>query len=270
MMIDYECPSSTINASLCQKNYNFISLSLLSLPLSHTHSLTYKLQIQTDMSTLNHLFDLPEQICYVECGFCATILMVSVPSSSLSMVVTVKCGHCTSVLSVNMMKASFVPFHLLASLSHLETVSTLQPKESSSEQDANKTLKRHNASMMTYSDCEEEDAIPMSNVVNKPPEKRQRTPSAYNCFIKEEIKRLKAENPDMAHREAFSTAAKNWANFPPTQCKEDEESCSSQTDQHVDLDSQVDPNAVVNEEEGQGLRGRKVPKNSILERTPFE
>ncbi|KAG5087668.1 hypothetical protein JHK86_000280 [Glycine max] len=191
------------------------------------------------MSTLNHLFDLPEQICYVECGFCATILMVSVPSSSLSMVVTVKCGHCTSVLSVNMMKASFVPFHLLASLSHLE------PKESSSEQDANKTLKRHNASMMTYSDCEEEDAIPMSNVVNKPPEKRQRTPSAYNCFIKEEIKRLKAENPDMAHREAFSTAAKNWANFPPTQCKEDEESCSSQTDQHVDLDSQVDPNAVL-------------------------
>ncbi|XP_028229172.1 axial regulator YABBY 4-like isoform X1 [Glycine soja] len=155
------------------------------------------------MSTLNHLFDLPEQICYVECGFCATILMVSVPSSSLSMVVTVKCGHCTSVLSVNMMKASFVPFHLLASLSHLE------PKESSSEQDANKTLKRHNASMMTYSDCEEEDVIPMSNVVNKPPEKRQRTPSAYNCFIKEEIKRLKAENPDMAHREAFSTAAKN-------------------------------------------------------------
>lgn len=28
------------------------------------------------MSTLNHLFDLPEQICYVQCGFCTTILMV--------------------------------------------------------------------------------------------------------------------------------------------------------------------------------------------------
>ncbi|XP_052725647.1 axial regulator YABBY 4 isoform X2 [Vigna angularis] len=155
------------------------------------------------MSTLNHLFDLPEQICYVQCGFCTTILMVSVPCSSLSMVVTVRCGHCTSLLSVNMMKASFVPFHLLASLSHLE------PKESSPEQDANKTLNSHSASLMTYSDCEEEDLIPMSNIVNKPPEKRQRTPSAYNCFIKEEIKRLKAENPDMAHKEAFSTAAKN-------------------------------------------------------------
>nr|KYP66153.1 Axial regulator YABBY 4 [Cajanus cajan] len=216
------------------------------------------------MSTLNHLFDLPEQICYVQCGFCTTILMVSVPCSSLSMVVTVRCGHCTSLLSVNMMKASFVPFHLLASLSHLE------PKESSQEEDANKTLNSHSASLMTYSDCEEEDVIPISNVVNKPPEKRQRTPSAYNCFIKEEIKRLKAENPDMAHKEAFSTAAKNWANFPPTQYKGDEES-SSQTDQLVDLDSQVDPPDVgVNEDEGQGFRGIKVPRNSILERTPFE
>ena len=52
-------------------------------------------------------------------------MQVSVPSSSLSMVVTVKCGHCTSVLSVNMMKASFVPFHLLASLSHLEVIGYL-------------------------------------------------------------------------------------------------------------------------------------------------
>ncbi|XP_014520419.1 axial regulator YABBY 4 isoform X2 [Vigna radiata var. radiata] len=207
------------------------------------------------MSTLNHLFDLPEQICYVQCGFCTTILMVmdsfvtstaplkfiiclyfltslvefislflfnstemqvSVPCSSLSMVVTVRCGHCTSLLSVNMMKASFVPFHLLASLSHLE------PKESSPEQDANRTLNSHSASLMTYSDCEEEDLIPMSNIVNKPPEKRQRTPSAYNCFIKEEIKRLKAENPDMAHKEAFSTAAKNVSGpiFPQLSAKE--------------------------------------------------
>nr|XP_007157432.1 hypothetical protein PHAVU_002G069700g [Phaseolus vulgaris]ESW29426.1 hypothetical protein PHAVU_002G069700g [Phaseolus vulgaris] len=219
----------------------------------------------TPMSTLNHLFDLPEQICYVQCGFCTTILMVSVPCSSLSMVVTVRCGHCTSLLSVNMMKASFVPFHLLASLSHLE------PKESSPEQDANKTLNSHSASLMTFSDCEEEDVIPMSNIVNKPPEKRQRTPSAYNCFIKEEIKRLKAENPDMAHKEAFSTAAKNWANFPPTQCKGDDQESCIQTDQLVDLDSQVDPpDAEVNEEDGQGFRGRKVQRNSIFERTPFE
>ncbi|PPD69475.1 hypothetical protein GOBAR_DD33649 [Gossypium barbadense] len=46
-------------------------------------------------------------------------------------------------------------------------------------------------------------------VVNRPPEKRQRVPSAYNQFIKEEIQRIKANNPDISHREAFSTAAKN-------------------------------------------------------------
>ncbi|PIN00638.1 hypothetical protein CDL12_26862 [Handroanthus impetiginosus] len=47
-----------------------------------------------------------------------------------------------------------------------------------------------------------------------PPEKRQRVPSAYNRFIKEEIQRIKANNPEITHREAFSTAAKNWAHLP--------------------------------------------------------
>ncbi|KAM7264506.1 hypothetical protein ACFE04_002189 [Oxalis oulophora] len=51
-------------------------------------------------------------------------------------------------------------------------------------------------------------------VNHRPPEKRQRVPSAYNQFIKEEIQRIKANNPDISHREAFSTAAKNWAHFP--------------------------------------------------------
>nr|GMD76921.1 axial regulator YABBY 5-like [Ipomoea batatas] len=51
-------------------------------------------------------------------------------------------------------------------------------------------------------------------IVNRPPEKRARVPSAYNQFIKEEIQRIKANNPDISHREAFSTAAKNWAHFP--------------------------------------------------------
>ncbi|KAK1552640.1 hypothetical protein Q3G72_020726 [Acer saccharum] len=104
-------------------------------------------------STINHLFDLPEQICYVQCGFCTTILLVSVPCSSLSRVVTVRCGHCTSLLSVSMIKASFVPLHLLASLHH---------------------------------DHDEG--------------RNQKAPSA------------------------FSTAAKNWAHFPPIQYKGDGES----------------------------------------------
>ncbi|XP_024986594.1 axial regulator YABBY 1-like [Cynara cardunculus var. scolymus] len=56
--------------------------------------------------------------------------------------------------------------------------------------------------------------LPKPPVINRPPEKRQRVPSAYNRFIKEEIQRIKARNPDISHREAFSAAAKNWAHFP--------------------------------------------------------
>ncbi|XP_022723186.1 axial regulator YABBY 4-like, partial [Durio zibethinus] len=175
------------------------------------------------MSTMNHLFDLPEQICYVQCGFCTTILLVSVPCSSLSMVVTVRCGHCTSLLSVNMMKASFVPLQLLASLGHDD-----EPKEGAfSEEMAapRKTSDRRSPSLMTSSDNEEEDTVRVNPTVNKPPEKRQRAPSAYNRFIKEEIRRLKAQNPNIRHKEAFSTAAKNWAHFPPMHNKGDGESC---------------------------------------------
>ncbi|KAK1311712.1 Axial regulator YABBY 5 [Acorus calamus] len=51
-------------------------------------------------------------------------------------------------------------------------------------------------------------------IVNQTQEKRQRIPSAYNQFIKEEIQRIKANNPEISHREAFSSAAKNWAHFP--------------------------------------------------------
>ena len=105
------------------------------------------------MSTLSQLFDLSEQIYYVQCGFCTTMLLVmvtasslvsalyiyiymylllpyfssgflfsylsktqvSVPCNSLSMVVTVRCGHCTALFSVNMnmMNASLVPFQNL-------------------------------------------------------------------------------------------------------------------------------------------------------------
>ncbi|XP_059658567.1 axial regulator YABBY 4 [Cornus florida] len=177
------------------------------------------------MSTLNHIFDLQEQICYVQCGYCTTILLVSVPCSSLSMVVTVRCGHCTSLLSVNMTRASFVPLHLLAPLNQDETI----PEGCSEEVDAQKLSDKHSPSLMISSDEDEEEAIvlPVNHAANKPPVKRQRAPSAYNNFIKEEIRRLKIKYPNMTHKEAFSTAAKNWALFPPIQNKE-EESCGQE------------------------------------------
>ncbi|KAH9773193.1 Axial regulator YABBY 4 [Citrus sinensis] len=108
--------------------------------------------------------------------------MVSVPCSSMSMVVTVRCGHCTSLLSVNMMKASFVPLHLLASFSHDD-----EPKEEFRKEEVQadqKAFNKFSPSILTSSDNEEEDTGSVINhVVNKPPEKRQRAPSAYNRFI---------------------------------------------------------------------------------------
>ncbi|KAI8528232.1 hypothetical protein RHMOL_Rhmol12G0134700 [Rhododendron molle] len=118
---------------------------------------------------------------------------------------------------------------------------SLQPKQEVSprgeEADAGadqKALDTRSPSLVISSDDDEDedDFIPMNHIVNRPPEKRPRAPSAYNNFIKEEIRRLKAKHPNMTHKEAFSAAAKNWAHFPPIQYKKDGEiSCGEGADQ---------------------------------------
>ncbi|WJX43923.1 hypothetical protein P8452_30964 [Trifolium repens] len=148
-----------------------------------------------------------ERVCYVHCNFCNTILAVNVPYSSMLTIVTVRCGHCANLLSVNMVAASLQPFsppqlpqpqkqHII-----LEEPSS---KEMGSSSKCNKI-----ASFEAVVEHEQPRIPPI-----RPIEKRHRVPSAYNRFIKEEIQRIKASNPDISHREAFSSAAKNWAHFP--------------------------------------------------------
>ncbi|XP_020263790.1 LOW QUALITY PROTEIN: axial regulator YABBY 4-like [Asparagus officinalis] len=163
-------------------------------------------------SSCNPFMELPDQLGYVQCSFCATNLLVSVPCSSLLKMVTVKCGHCTCLLSVSLARASLLPLHLLASLGDDEEINQLTgdvlPKTCNDGEDG------------TVRDEEErERELPLTHLLNKPPEKRQRAPSAYNRFIKEEIQRIKAREPSITHKEAFSTAAKNWAHFPRLQHK---------------------------------------------------
>ncbi|XP_052198553.1 axial regulator YABBY 5-like isoform X2 [Diospyros lotus] len=130
-------------------------------------------------------------------------MQVSVPSCSLFDIVTVRCGHCSNLWSVNMASA-------FQSLSWQDV------------QAPNYTSTNQRIDFGSSSKCNNKTATrsPITNTttperpVNRPPEKRQRVPSAYNQFIKEEIQRIKANNPDISHREAFSTAAKNWAYFP--------------------------------------------------------
>ncbi|KAI7734517.1 hypothetical protein M8C21_004373 [Ambrosia artemisiifolia] len=43
-----------------------------------------------------------DQLCYVHCSRCDTILAVSVPCTSLFKTVTVRCGHCSYLLPITM------------------------------------------------------------------------------------------------------------------------------------------------------------------------
>lgn len=43
---------------------------------------------------------------------------------------------------------------------------------------------------------------------------KKRKPTVYNNFMGTEIARLKLENPDLNHQQAFTLAVKNWADSP--------------------------------------------------------
>ncbi|KAL3610917.1 hypothetical protein D5086_001937 [Populus alba] len=146
-----------------------------------------------------------EPVCYVHCNLCNTILAVSVPSSSLFNIVTVRCGHCGNLLSVNMGAS-------------LQTLPLQDPQSQKllliNSEDLNKNFgSSSKCNKVTASESTEHEPPRMPAI--RPPEKRQRVPSAYNRFIKEEIQRIKASNPDISHREAFSTAAKNLKSIEP-------------------------------------------------------
>ncbi|CAN0889893.1 Axial regulator YABBY 1 [Linum grandiflorum] len=206
------------------------------------------------LSPDHHHHSLSDQLCYVHCKYCDTVLAVSVPCSSLFKTVTVRCGHCTNLLSVNMRglllpatspapAAStatsqlhlghpfFTPHNLLE-----EVRSTSAPPlmMNNNNNHHHQLLHQQGLNDVVVSSpfmpirgggsgassggggamgLGFEDP-PKPPPVNRPPEKRQRVPSAYNRFIKDEIQRIKAGNPDISHREAFSAAAKNWAHFP--------------------------------------------------------
>ncbi|KAK2630702.1 hypothetical protein QOZ80_5BG0447130 [Eleusine coracana subsp. coracana] len=155
-----------------------------------------------------------DHVCYVHCNFCNTVLAVSVPGNSVLTVVTVRCGHCTNLLSVNLRG---LMQSLPAEQEHLQ--------ENIKPHGINGTSSRDQFSHLEFGSSSSKFRLPMmysaqndhlheQALAARPPEKRQRVPSAYNRFIKEEIRRIKANNPDISHREAFSTAAKNWAHYP--------------------------------------------------------
>ncbi|KAM0834483.1 hypothetical protein ACQ4PT_063569 [Festuca glaucescens] len=180
-----------------------------------------------------------EQLCYVHCNFCDTILVVGVPCSSLYTTVAVRCGHCANLLSVNLRNlllppapnqlpfgqpllsptSPASPHSLLDEMSSFQAPSSLMTDQVSPNVSSitSSAVNTPAMSMMPppkkAAQREPQQRRSVSSAA-KNPEKRQRVPSAYNRFIKDEIQRIKANNPDITHREAFSAAAKNWAHFP--------------------------------------------------------
>ncbi|KAL8140909.1 hypothetical protein V2J09_006930 [Rumex salicifolius] len=148
-----------------------------------------------------------ERVCYVQCNFCNTILAVSVPCSSMFTMVTVRCGHCANLLSVNMTAVSSQASPPPELTQHVEEMGSKRISNASGSSSSN-------SSTITATSFESAEHDPPRTPPIRPPEKKQRVPSAYNKFIKEEIQRIKANNPEITHREAFSLAAKNWAHFP--------------------------------------------------------
>ncbi|XP_050235714.1 protein CRABS CLAW isoform X2 [Mercurialis annua] len=142
-----------------------------------------------------------DHLCYVRCNFCNTVLAVGIPCKRMLDTVTVKCGHCSN-LSFLTTRPPLQGQCLDHQLTLQSFFSDLRKGQSSS-------------SSSSSSSTSSEPLSPKAPFVVKPPEKKHRLPSAYNRFMKEEIQRIKAANPEIPHREAFSTAAKNWARYIP-------------------------------------------------------
>uniref|UniRef100_A0A6N2NCW9 Uncharacterized protein n=1 Tax=Salix viminalis TaxID=40686 RepID=A0A6N2NCW9_SALVM len=184
----------------------------LSFYFSYNKILSYQLVF------IDHLQSCPrmsleiasERVCYVHCNFCNTILVVNIPCSNNSIelnTVTVRCGHCANLLSLNTGS--------LLQTAHLQD----SHKQNLVYQDLSEGSQSSSAGdkVSALEPSRNEQAGRTVGVHAATGKKQQRTPSAYNRFIKEEIRRIKAKNPEISHREAFSNAAKNWAHLPHTQ-----------------------------------------------------
>ncbi|CAJ2648196.1 unnamed protein product [Trifolium pratense] len=158
---------------------------------------------QEEKVTMDLIPATDQHLCYVRCNFCNTVLAVGIPCKRLLDTVTVKCGHCSNLSFLT----TRPPNSKTPTVDHTLTL----------QQGIYSSKKGHPSSSSSSSPTTSTDSLsprPPPFVV-KPPEKKHRLPSAYNRFMKEEIQRIKAANPQIPHREAFSAAAKNWARFVP-------------------------------------------------------
>ncbi|KAG0545460.1 hypothetical protein BDA96_02G363400 [Sorghum bicolor] len=115
---------------------------------------------------------LPERLGYVQCNLCATILLVGVPCGGtlqLLKTVAVQCGSCCGILSVALPPPAPASVELPLQEAGVGPPPRDSDESSGEDRETEATVADNHA------------AFP---AVNKPPVRKQRTPSAYNCFIK--------------------------------------------------------------------------------------
>ncbi|KAL3585485.1 hypothetical protein D5086_012352 [Populus alba] len=113
-----------------------------------------------------------EQLCYIPCNFCSIVLAVSVPCSSLFDIVT--SDWALQPIYGREYGSCFQSLSWQDQVQHRTPTSRLQNDLGSSLQMQQKISLRTPAA----------NIVTQERVVNRPPEKRQRVPSAYNQFIK--------------------------------------------------------------------------------------
>ncbi|CAL9107275.1 unnamed protein product [Musa textilis] len=169
-----------------------------------------------------------EHLCYVRCTYCNTLLAVGVPCRWLMDGVTVNwwlmdrvtvnCGHCNhlSFLSAGDAVQCICPTsHLQMSLQGPRFGSRREPpsprrSSASGEQSKKAPVVLYDVVSFLINAKETQSTISLqslhelSNIIWCP-----------HLNVREEIQRIKAAKPDIPHREAFSMAAKNWANSDP-------------------------------------------------------
>ncbi|KAJ6718424.1 PROTEIN YABBY 6-RELATED [Salix purpurea] len=156
-------------------------------------------------------------LSYVRCNFCNTVLAVRIPCKRMLDTVTVKCGHCNNLSFLSTRPPSLG--HCFDIDHHQLSFQGVSGNEKLLFKETQGFCSDFGKGEYASSSTSSEPLVPKVPFVVKPPEKKHRLPSSYNRFMKEEIQRIKAANPEIPHREAFSTAAKNWARYLPNSAR---------------------------------------------------
>ncbi|KAJ1687332.1 hypothetical protein LUZ63_018722 [Rhynchospora breviuscula] len=126
------------------------------------------------------------------------------------------CPNCKNALTVEMpsdiTKSCDVDVHCCCCLTIFRFNPDPDEVQRITQKLASLTVSRNQILPPAAPSASDEPANPRAPFVVKPdPEKKYRRPSAYNCFMREEIALIKASKPGIPHRDDFRMAAENWA-----------------------------------------------------------